>query len=147
MKRGLLLICLMLFIFPSIVQAKTVELESVEALIERADGKPVVIMYWATWCDTCLSDLSELEEFHAAAGKKVNVYSINATKSERSEKQMKAFVQKSALQVPVYLDTEGAVAHQFRQVAVPFTIIVNKSGKQRVIPGPVTKKQLEEWVK
>ncbi|PAF17525.1 TlpA family protein disulfide reductase [Terribacillus saccharophilus] len=147
MKRGLLLICLMLFIFPSIVQAKTVELESVEALIERADGKPVVIMYWATWCDTCLSDLSELEEFHAAAGKKVNVYSINATKSERSEKQVKAFVQKSALQVPVYLDTEGAVEHQFRQVAVPFTIIVNKSGKQRVIPGPVTKKQLEEWVK
>ncbi|MFJ6411901.1 TlpA disulfide reductase family protein [Terribacillus sp. AE2B 122] len=147
MKRGLLLLCLMLFIFPSIVQADAVELESVEALIEHAEGKPVIIMYWATWCDTCLSDLSELEEFHAAAGKKVSVYSINATKSERSEKQVKAFVQKSALQVPVYLDTEGTVAHQFRQVAVPFTIIVDKSGKQRVIPGPVTKKQLEEWVK
>lgn len=147
MKRGLLLLCLMLFIFPSIVQARTVELESVEALIERADGKPVVIMYWATWCDTCLSDLSELEEFYAAAGKTVRVYSINATKSERSEKQVKAFVEKSALQVPVYLDKEGTVAHQFRQIAVPFTIIVDKNGKQRVIPGPVSKKQLEEWVK
>lgn len=147
MKRGLLLFCLLLFILPSIVQADTEELESVEALIERADGKPVVIMYWATWCDTCLSDLSELEEFHAAVGKKVSVYSINATKSEQSEKQVRAFVEKSALQVPVYLDKEGAVAHRFRQIAVPFTIIVDKNGKQRVIPGPVSKKQLEEWVK
>lgn len=147
MKRGLLLLCLVLFIFPSIVKAETVELDSVEALIEGSAGKPVVIMYWATWCDTCLSDLSELEDFHASAGKKVSVYSINATKSERSVKQVKAFVEKSALQVPVYLDKDGTVAHQFRQIAVPFTIIVDKKGKQRVIPGPVSKEQLEEWVK
>lgn len=135
-----------LFIFPTIAKAGTAELKSVEALIEAADGKPVVITYWATWCDTCLSDLSELEEFRALVGSKVGVYSINATKSERSVKQVKNFIGKSALQVPVYLDVEGTVAHQFRQVAVPFTILVDESGKQRIIPGPVTKEQLQEWI-
>ncbi|MFP7169241.1 TlpA disulfide reductase family protein [Terribacillus sp. 7520-G] len=146
MKRGLILLCAFLFIFPTIAKAGTAELKSVEALIEAADGKPVVITYWATWCDTCLSDLSELEEFRALVGSKVGVYSINATKSERSVKQVKNFIGKSALQVPVYLDVEGTVAHQFRQVAVPFTILVDESGKQRIIPGPVTKEQLQEWI-
>ncbi|SDC59248.1 Thiol-disulfide isomerase or thioredoxin [Terribacillus halophilus] len=146
MKQGLILLCAILFVFPAIVRADALELESVEALIDGADGKPVVITYWATWCETCLSDLSELEEFHASAGGKVSVYSINATKSERSVKQVRTFIEKSGLQVPVYLDMKGAVAHQFRQVSVPFTILVDKSGKKQIIPGPVTKEQLDAWI-
>ncbi|MFP7493975.1 TlpA disulfide reductase family protein [Terribacillus saccharophilus] len=146
MKRGLILLSIFLFILPTMVRADAAELKSVEELVQSADGKPVVIMYWATWCETCLSDLSELEDFYAAAGEKVDVYSVNATNSERSEKQVQAFIRQSALKVPVFLDKDGSIAKEFRQVAVPFTILVDRKGKHRVIPGPVTKQQLEEWI-
>ncbi|WP_179636898.1 TlpA family protein disulfide reductase [Terribacillus aidingensis] len=144
MKRIAILIMLLLISMPSIVHAQTLELKSVETLLAHSDKKPVVLVYWATWCDTCMEDLSELEAFYDSRGNRVHVYSVNATKSERSSEQVKHFAEKSDLHVPVYLDKKGEVATHFRQVAVPFTVIV-KNGKRQVIPGPVTKEQLEKW--
>jgi thioredoxin-like negative regulator of GroEL len=144
MKRLAILITFFLISIPSIAHAQTMELKSVEELLHHTDKKPVVLVYWATWCDTCMEDLSELEAFYDSRGNRVHVYSVNATKSEQSGELVKNFAEKSSLHVPVYLDKKGEVAAYFRQKAVPFTVIV-KNGKLQVIPGPVTKEQLEKW--
>jgi thioredoxin-like negative regulator of GroEL len=144
LKRITILLTLFLISMPSIVHAQTLELKSVEVLLAHSDKKPIVLVYWATWCETCMEDLTELEAFFDSTGNRVHVYSVNATKSERSGEQIRNFTEKSDLHVPVYLDEKGEVAAHFRQKAIPFTVIV-KNGKQQVIPGPVTKEQLEKW--
>ena len=43
----------------------------------KAEGKPTVMMFWATWCPTCHALLPHLEKLHKDLGLRANVYTIS----------------------------------------------------------------------
>lgn len=68
-----------------------------------ADNKPVVISFFATWCEPCLKEIPHLQNLQKNAN--VKVYLVNIDKL--SKEKISAFVKKNNITLSVLLDCDG----------------------------------------
>jgi peroxiredoxin len=91
-------------------------------------GKPVVLNFWATWCNPCTS---ELPEFEAAAKANPNIQfmMINATdgRDETPEKVME-FIEKNGYTFDVYYDHSLTVVNVLALQGFPTTFFIDAQG-------------------
>ncbi|GAB7024545.1 TlpA family protein disulfide reductase [Salidesulfovibrio brasiliensis] len=73
--------------------------------LAESKGKPVYVVYWATWCPACMKEIPALEEYKAAMGEDVRVLAVSVNDSEEALKRF--FGGQSRLDV--YRATEGLV--------------------------------------
>jgi thiol-disulfide isomerase/thioredoxin len=97
--------------------------------ISEWQGKVRVINFWATWCPPCLKEMPEFNALQKQyADKDLQVIGIALDESQ----PVKDFVAANNISYPILLgETQGmALAHSLGNVvnAVPFTVIVDKSG-------------------
>jgi thiol-disulfide isomerase/thioredoxin len=94
---------------------------------EVTDGKPAVVIFWATWCNYCsafMPYLKTLQADYAEAG--VNIVAINA--KERGIGDSKAYLE--ALGFPVTGILEGDdIAAAYDIQFIPGLMIVNGKGE------------------
>lgn len=57
------------------VQFKNLKEESV-SLVEGS-GKPVLLVFWATWCDSCQKEFVQLNQLQKDFKDKVNIFAVN----------------------------------------------------------------------
>ena len=110
--------------------------------LENLDGKPVdlarhlgkeivILDFWATWCGPCIAAMPEVnaaaEKF---ADRGVARYFVNL---QEDAETIRAFLKEQKLDVPVALDSEGAVAAEYGVTGIPQTVIVGKDGKVQVV--------------
>lgn len=108
-------------------------------------GKITVLNFWATWCPPCRQEMPELESFSKKHKDTVLFYAVNL---QEPDEQVKAFISKNQYQMPVLLDSEGAVTAKFVIRAIPTTIILNEKGVIKFRKsGPVTADELESVLK
>jgi thiol-disulfide isomerase/thioredoxin len=90
--------------------------------------KPVLIVFWASWCPTCKSEVpkvNQLVEKYQARGMDFVAVNIGANDSiERA----RAFVQKTGIKYPVFFDSAQTLAQQYTLQGVPTVIIADKRG-------------------
>jgi len=93
-----------------------------------AEGKPVLIHFWATWCAPCVSampELQKLHEKHAAKGFSVVGISIDEEKGKARK-----FAAKKKLAYPVFLDATKTPAWAvFHVRAIPAMFLVDAEGR------------------
>lgn len=111
-----------------------------------ASGKPVLLDFWATWCQPCVSAMPELQKLHqkhAAKGFAVVGISID----EEKDKARK-FVEKRKIAYPVYLDATKTPAWSvFHVRTVPAAFLVDGEGRiVRQWLGKVDLKEVEREV-
>ena len=92
---------------------------------EVAEGKPLVLHFWATWCPTCKIEAPNIE----SVSKKYNVLTI-AVNSGSNEK-LNAYMQEKELTFNVLNDVDGNWAKQFKVEAYPTTFIYDAKGELR----------------
>jgi peroxiredoxin len=89
-------------------------------------GNPVLINFWATWCQPCASEMPYLQEIHNEwSDKGLIVLAINWGESASEVEQ---FLQAHNLSLPVLLDTKKVVAEKYGIRAFPTTFFINKDG-------------------
>jgi thiol-disulfide isomerase/thioredoxin len=106
-------------------------------------GRMVVLNFWATWCQPCMSEIPELKEF--AASSRVRVVGIAL--DEGGLQAVKPFAESHRINYTVLLGDEN-LFQRFNGLGIPYTLVLDQS--QRIVKiyrGPITKASLEEDLK
>jgi peroxiredoxin/outer membrane lipoprotein-sorting protein len=89
-------------------------------------GRVVVLAFWTTWCQECLSGLKTLDRLRAeGAEKALTVLGIGPEPPGR----VQAFLDEQGLTVRTVNDRDGALARLYRIRALPTAIVIDRDGK------------------
>jgi thiol-disulfide isomerase/thioredoxin len=94
-------------------------------LAELADGRPLAVVLWQTYCVPCIQYLQALDEEAAAHPDRAVV----AVATQDTAEQVGTFVRESGLDLPVLLDPEGAILDGWNVSVVPYTVFTNEQGQ------------------
>lgn len=90
-------------------------------------GKPVIITFWATWCDSCKEELPVFEKF--SVGKKDQLAILLIAIDGERKKKVQKIVNENKLTLPVLLLLKEKVMDQYGvRGVVPLTFLVDQKG-------------------
>jgi peroxiredoxin len=84
--------------------------------------KPVLLVFWASWCTDCQDKIPLLKKLNA------NGFKVIAVNEGESAWKTKRFIAMNNIDYQVVLDSDGAVAKAFQVPGVPACAIISKSG-------------------
>ena len=140
MKFSVRIIFLMLIVIPLYSQTdsegirkgpnfKLEDLEgnTIELNTQLGDG-PILLSFWATWCKPCLEELTEFKKIYSDyKDKGFKMFAIS-TDDERTVAKVKPFIKSKGYEFPVLMDTNSDVARIYYAQAIPYSVILDKSG-------------------
>lgn len=120
-------------------------LDSTPTSLSSYKGKPIILNFWASWCEPCENEMPELEKFHTEYSEEVVVMGVNITSQEISEQRIRNFVNDLDISFPILLDTEGVFRH-YQILNLPTTYFIDSNGKiVESYPGELTFEILEKY--
>ncbi|MHB8620531.1 MAG: TlpA family protein disulfide reductase [Chloroflexota bacterium] len=87
-------------------------------------GHPVLINFWATWCQPCEKEMPELQ---ATAASHSGLVVLGVDDLEATGK-VQAYVRRLGLTFPILLDQDGTVLDRYRVVGKPTSLFVDRQG-------------------
>jgi peroxiredoxin len=91
-------------------------------------GKAVLLNFWATWCPPCVAEMPSLERLHRALGPEGLV--VLTVSTDEDEAELRRFVARLALTLPVLVDPGGRVAASgYRTTGYPETFVLDREGR------------------
>lgn len=93
-------------------------------------GKITIISFWATWCVPCKKELTNMADLYDEWKKKYNLQIVAVSIDDsRSTTKVKPYVDGQRWTYDVLLDTNQDLKRQLNIQSVPFTVVVDASGK------------------
>ncbi|MBX5436794.1 MAG: TlpA family protein disulfide reductase [Alicyclobacillaceae bacterium] len=121
------------FELPAAADNRTV---SLSALL--AEGKPLVLNAWASWCGPCKAETPALAGLARQYEGRVTVVGINMTATD-SRADALAFMRSYHLPYLVLLDPKAAFYNSYQVSGLPTTFVVGRDGRLlHVYRGPLT---------
>jgi len=112
------------------VKAPAFTLKSIDnsyVSIGGKSAKPIVLNFWASWCDACSVEALELRKLYEQFKDQIDFYGINVTTEEKPE-NIKDFIKKNNLQYPILLDEHKHTADLYELHALPTMFLIDKEG-------------------
>lgn len=109
------------------------------ASTESLRGKPILLVFWNTWCPTCMKDLPQVNRIHEAFGPKgLAVLAVNTALND-SENRARAYWEKAGYAFQGGFDRYFEIGQAFGVFAVPTFFLIDSNGvvlyKQSTLPG------------
>ncbi|MGB5197763.1 MAG: TlpA disulfide reductase family protein [Candidatus Deferrimicrobium sp.] len=103
--------------------------------------KPVLLVFWATWCPECKAAFPEINALHGGpAGEKMQILALDF---RETREKVAAAVKSRDIRYPVLLDDQGQVARAFGVVGIPTYVLIGRDGKvvyrENVLPGDISR--------
>ena len=89
-------------------------------------GKPVLLDFWATWCQPCIASLPKLAELAKEAAPKGLV--LLSVDEDREEKRATDFLAKHNYTWPNTHD-DGSFHEAFNRLGIPLVVLIDEHGK------------------
>ena len=110
-------------------------------------GKTVFLNFWATWCSPCQAEMPDIqkiyEEYDTEGEDALIVLGIAAPGygNEKSEEEIKDFLEENGYTYPVVMDTGGNIFSQYGVYSYPTSFMIDRDGN---VFGYVTGQLTEE---
>ncbi len=107
--------------------------------------KPVVLEFWATWCENCEALLPRFQQARKLTGDKVEYIGVNVTVNQ-SPARVRRYMEQHDVPFRVLYDDEGASTRAYQAPATSYVVIVDAAGKV-VYTGVGAEQQFEPALK
>ena len=85
-------------------KARAVNADEMKALLKRDGGKPLLVNYWATWCEPCRDEFPELVKLDSDyRGKGLDFIAITLDDAKDIDTEVPKFLREMNARMPVYL--------------------------------------------
>ena len=111
------------------------------ALNQFLGKKPVLLVFWATWCPECKAAIPEINALHdGPLSGKLQVLGVDF---RESREKVSSAVKTRGIRYPVLLDEKGKVARAYGVVGIPTYVLIGRDGKvlyrEHVLPGDISR--------
>jgi peroxiredoxin len=122
-------------------QLQTLEGKSIS--LEMYRGKPLVLNFFASWCDPCREEMPLINELAASADK--SNYRVLGIAVEETRAALDEYRKEAHLMFPMALDLNSTVKRTYRIFGPPATFFIDAQGVLRdMVLGPLTKERALE---
>jgi len=103
--------------------------------------KPVLLVFWATWCPECKAAFPKINAMHdGPVGEKMQILALDF---RESREKVAAAVKSRDIRYPVLLDERGQVARAFGVVGIPTYVLIDRGGtivyRENVLPADISR--------
>ena len=106
-------------------------------------GKPVVLNFWATWCEPCRDELDAFEKLRARYGDTVSLVTV----SGEAPGVARSFLRDRNIALPVVEDSERRIFTAYAVAPIPVTVVLRNDGTVSYVSiGEVTWEELRAAV-
>ncbi len=93
-----------------------------ELSLEKISSKSLLIVFWASWCIPCMTELPDLIKLASKKDKKeLTIIGINGDEKKDLPKVNK-IIKELGINFPIVLDSAGTIHSDFFVSAVPFSV-------------------------
>lgn len=126
----------LVLVFSNAVSAqKTIQIDDIAIKnVIKPNGKPILINFWATWCEPCREEFPDLVKIHNDYKDKIDVVIITLDDLAEIDRDVPKFLTEMKATMPSYLlkttNEDAAIASVSKewQGGLPFTILFDEKG-------------------
>jgi cytochrome c biogenesis protein CcmG/thiol:disulfide interchange protein DsbE len=109
-------------------------------------GNPLMVNFFASWCDPCRDEMPFINAVAARAGK--DGYSVLGIAVDDLRAAVTEYAQEAKLAFPIALDLNNTVKRAYRIFGPPATYFIDAQGIVRdIVIGPMTPDRMREGLK
>lgn len=99
--------------------------------LSELSGQVVMVNFWATWCGPCRQEMPHLEALHQRYSDLG--FTLLGVNVEEDSSGADAFLAETPVSFPILFDPENQVSELYNVVAMPSTVLIDKTGNMRYI--------------
>ena len=113
-----------------------------EVNLEELRGKPVLLNFWATWCEPCIEEMPLLVSTSKEYKSELTILAIN---EGDSLSDVKKFIKNEKLKLTVLLDKDEKIGDLYELKGYPTSVFIDEDGIiQAIILGELSEKKLND---
>jgi peroxiredoxin len=98
-----------------------------EFKLSAAKGRPVLLIFLATWCPSCRSEIPHYKDIYETYSRRG--LEVAAIDIEESKNRISRFVSKNQIPYRTLLDEKGRVAEAYDITGIPAMILIDRNGR------------------
>jgi cytochrome c biogenesis protein CcmG, thiol:disulfide interchange protein DsbE len=107
---------------------------TLEGMLAASGGRPLLVVFWASWCGPCMSEAPALERFARSTRGRGRIVGVDWSDARAGAR---AFIRRYSWTFPNVRDAEGAVGNAYGLSELPTTFVLDGRGRIRArLVGP-----------